>query len=925
MLTRVISALRLAFTKKRVWVYLALLALSNIVIAVRGPAASPPAIPGAERIEVRLSRMSPAGPISGGDYRMVVHRWRAAPAESATPTMMDRLKRSVTGDPPPPLPIILLHGAPSRGGRDFMRFAPVLAAAGHDVLAPDLPGSGESQVSADDYSIVTMARLTLEAMDAVGIQRAHVIGWSQGGGAGLYMADLAPARIASLTMLASIGAQETEGSGDFFFEHLKYRIGHVLVTVLPELVPHFGLLGSRETRWAMLQPFIDTDQRPVKALMQRLTTPTLILHGRHDFLVPAWAAEEHHRLITPSSLVMLDANHFLPMGGTMGDDEVMQAAAAHALAFIDRHDDPEVKALRQSAILCPPEAHITQKLGGFEVKRGTPWWLIVIFITIATMVSEDLTTITVGLLIVSQSIDWGVALVGCFFAIFVGDMSLWLIGRTLGRRALALPLVRNLVNERTLDKIGDVIDQHTGKTVFLSRCLPGTRFPTFIAAGIVSKKPLQFLFWIGLACFVWTPFLLILTGLIGPSLLEVFKKVFHGPWAIVAAIAVMFVVIRLIAYETTALGRDKLKADLKRFVSIEFWPAWLFYLPFAPAFIWLALRHRGPMTFTCADPGFTHGGGLIGESKSAALRGFPSDPHVAPRIAPFELIASNPDAQARCDAAIRAISDREDLGGYPIVLKPDHGCRGYGLRVARNEREVREYFLRMSLPVMVQRYHPGPYELGLLWARVPRPGAPVDEWTGEVFSATTKEFPVIVGDGRRDLETLIWHHPRFRMQAKVYLKRFADQSSRVLAAGERLALALAGNHCQGTKFIDGMPAVTHELAAAIEAIAQGYREPGTGARLDFARFDLRYSSEADLAAGRNFTIVEANGTSSESTSMYDPTKTIGWTYGLLYRHWKRLFVIGLARRREGVKPMTIRGLIAALRAARKHPRWGVSD
>ena len=90
-----------------------------------------------------------------------------------------------------------------------------------------------------------------------------------------------------------------------------------------------------------------------------------------------------------------------------------------------------------------------------------------------------------------------------------------------------------------------------------------------------------------------------------------------------------------------------------------------------------------------------------------------------------------------------------------------------------------------------------------------------------------------------------------------------------------------------------------DLAATIEQIAQSCRDPETGGRLDFARFDIRYASEADFARGERFTIVEFNGTSSESTSMYDPTKSLWWTYGLLFRHWARLFRLGYARRREG--------------------------
>jgi hypothetical protein len=79
----------------------------------------------------------------------------------------------------------------------------------------------------------------------------------------------------------------------------------------PELVPHFGLLGSRSFRWTFFRNFWDTDQRPLRGVLDRLRPPLLILHGRHDALVPAWAAVEHHRLVPGSELHLFDDTHFM--------------------------------------------------------------------------------------------------------------------------------------------------------------------------------------------------------------------------------------------------------------------------------------------------------------------------------------------------------------------------------------------------------------------------------------------------------------------------------------------------------------------------------------------------------------------------------------------------------------------------------------
>ena len=57
--------------------------------------------------------------------------------------------------------------------------------------------------------------------------------------------------------------------------------------------------------------FYDTDQRPLRGMLERFAPPMLIVHGRHDVLVPFAAAREHHRLVPQSEMVVMDANHFM--------------------------------------------------------------------------------------------------------------------------------------------------------------------------------------------------------------------------------------------------------------------------------------------------------------------------------------------------------------------------------------------------------------------------------------------------------------------------------------------------------------------------------------------------------------------------------------------------------------------------------------
>ena len=96
-------------------------------------------------------------------------------------------------------------------------------------------GFGLSDGDLPDLGARAHAHYMLAMMDAEGVDRAHVVGWSNGGAVALNMADIAPARVASVTMLASVGPQETEGSGSWLFEHAKYTLGRVAFWALQRL------------------------------------------------------------------------------------------------------------------------------------------------------------------------------------------------------------------------------------------------------------------------------------------------------------------------------------------------------------------------------------------------------------------------------------------------------------------------------------------------------------------------------------------------------------------------------------------------------------------------------------------------------------------------------------------------------------------
>lgn len=330
--------------------------------------------------------------------------------------------------------------------------------------------------------------------------------------------------------------------------------------------------------------------------------------------------------------------------------------------------------------------------------------------------------------------------------------------------------------------------------------------------------------------------------------------------------------------------RLRLAAALTRLVRWEYWPSWAIYLPLVPYILFLALRHRGLRTCTRANPGIPLGG-IVGESKWDILRLLPPE-----SIVPTEVIRPGPleDRMVQLERAVNS-----GAWNWPIILKPDVGQRGEGVRAVASLSEARSYLGQHPGVVLAQRFHPGPYEAGVFYHRFP------NQRRGTIFSITDKRFASIRGNGRCSMRTLIWRHPRYRAQANVFLSHLGPRADTIPAQGETVALGTVGNHCRGALFLDGAHFITPALEAAFDAIS--LRTTG----VHFGRYDVRYSDPAEFAAGRGFEIVELNGLLSESTNIYDPRTSYWQAQRVLRRQWRIAYLIGadwVGHERRRVRP-----------------------
>lgn len=336
----------------------------------------------------------------------------------------------------------------------------------------------------------------------------------------------------------------------------------------------------------------------------------------------------------------------------------------------------------------------------------------------------------------------------------------------------------------------------------------------------------------------------------------------------------------------------------------EFWPSWLIYLPVVMQWLLLSLRYRSFTLPLIANPSI-HLGGMVGESKIAVLGLMQgkAKKHLAAYVAVLNDV--NKTLPSRVAEAVKAMQAKGIE--FPVVAKPDLGCRGAGIKIIKDEKKLADYF--SSFPAqakfLLQKKITYEAEAGIFYIRLP------GKKQGEIFSITLKYAPYVIGDGKRSLRQLIEDDDRAGKIAGLYFKRHLEMLEMVIPAQQAFRLTFAGNHCLGSIFRDGNKYKTEKMRRVFDAIADDIEG------FHYGRFDVRFESIEKLMSGEAFNILEVNGASSEATHIWDRDTSIVEVYKTLFHQYKTLFKIGDSLRQQGCKTPSLWQLLKTWREESK--------
>ena len=526
---------------------------------------------------------------------------------------------------------------------------------------------------------------------------------------------------------------------------------------------------------------------------------------------------------------------------------------------------------------------------------------------LCTFILEDPTTVGSGLLVAEGKMSYYAAFFGLSLGIAAGDFGLYWLGRLAKGRVFSLLKIE----KAKILAAESWYNRNLVSAVFGSRFLPGMRLPMYVAAGLLKVPPFKFLSVAVVASVLWTVVLLYLTIHIGGAVLTYASS---WKWPIGLGLVLLIAVIQMALAKRRRNRREPDQAPSLNLASkstFEFWPPLLFYVPVVVYYFWLAIRFKGLMLPTAANP-CMYSGGMLLESKRQIMSLVPENQrHLMPPWTDFDIPEKRLTPDELCRLAVEAVEKRGL--SFPLVAKPDIGQRSMGVQPVANPDELKTYLAicRPGAQLILQERAPYEQEMGIFYYR--RPG----EAQGRIFSVTLKCFPAVLGDGASTLRELIQNHPRAVMKRKLFFRRHRRFLDSVIPKGERYPLVFSGSHAQGAVFLNGYKLITPEMTAAINAFALAVPD------FYFGRFDVRCLSWDSLREGRDFTILEINGASAEATCIWDPRATLYEAYQTLFRQFRILFEIGAANRVRGFKTMPpldlIKDSLKYRQLARKFP------
>lgn len=340
--------------------------------------------------------------------------------------------------------------------------------------------------------------------------------------------------------------------GGYYLNNLFIQTYGITLRILYHIIPHFDRLKHWEEKAEKIRLVSGYQLSQAMQHSFELSKVSKIIRTRIDN-DNRWIMNEKQHIplldnfVQTYSLVSKDIMH-------VRDEQLLADILPIELASLNKIDSQESFKLTWDSSV--KEEFI---LENYVRVSGIYLVLLMLIISLISLFSEDLACISAGVLASRGVLHLSNAILASALGVIVFDVFIYVLGRIFKRGWLEKMPLKWMITEKDLDYFTGWFSKNAAGVLWLSRFIPGSRFPAYFSAGLCRYPFFSFMLHFIASTIVWAPLLGILAYLLGQEMMNYYESYYgYIPQLILGIGFSLYFLFNWILPLTTSLGRRKI-------------------------------------------------------------------------------------------------------------------------------------------------------------------------------------------------------------------------------------------------------------------------------------------------------------------------------------------------------------------------------